>query len=1715
MISSRPVHPLIIALLVVITGCPLLSAAETPPMDLESLVSQVRRDTEWFGGYPSRTLGQPGHDEAFDELHRRVKAIAGEAVWRHEIPFVVPTVLEATLTIMDGSIPGEHRIYPLWPAGPRLNTTPAEGLNGRLVYVGKATIEELPAESLRGQIAVMEMASGWKWRNALAFGARAIIFLGSRYETHWDMRPHDIVIPLNTPRFYIPDGELARALRSKEAITGHIFAKGVWEQTTGQNIYALIPSRVPEDRRKAIAIVVQSDSMCMVPELGRGADSALDTAMALNLMRYFAEHPPEHPLLFAFIDGFSLNVKGLRYMLNTLRLTPELRKTNSEEIRDRLEDYREYADLVRELRDDPQGMYRVHQPAYRKLRQYIKDEASQEALAAENRLEPLRLKAYGLTDEDVEKRRQVEREIAELEAHRAAYNVASKQMLEGRGEIFTRKVLSWVGAGDRSVTADGLMKMDDDVVENAQRLWQRAQTRILGQVADKERILEEDRFRDRIQGEIYQALNLVPDEDGPVTFLLGIDLSDAGVVVGVNTAGAMVHTDWGAHATQFIDWLLTLDWEDVARSLPPGTLRALSRESWESGDSQNSFRIGEHAIVTGIVADSGIPSISWTTNDGYRSKGDSPQDRPDRLDWRRVIPQIHITAEVIRRFAGDAAFEPLMSSIRRRGFITARVVGQASGEPVARLPQKDYLGSLITGYAGSGQYTPQWGQHGRVGMRRQEFFFPDWDGYFHIRDMWVNSWYELAKVSLQAHRLAEDGAITGAINLNSVRLEGGFNAHLWSSEHKRPVSGTVFPCTEMNTFNLFDPRFLSEMGGTVSDARTGIVPKRLNFAFYGGIVSALMEPRVRWQIIQRIGVTANRLMLLNIQEEILDPDVRIAQASAGFPMGKPGPDRLVPHQAAYDMYMIDERRLADYLRAGIKSEAIEAMRVRTKHLLDEAEEAAKADNGSGLFYASAGALANEVRAYKAVRDLGNDVVRAVVFLLLGLIPFSFAMERLLFASSDPYRQMAYAAVIFGVMMAMLWSFHPAFQITSQPMIIVMAFCIILLSVMVVMVIFIKFKTNVEEMKSELAESSGAHTSRLGLISTAVKLGLANMRKRKLRTGLTGTTIVLITFAMLCFTSTTTYVGEKDLTPQFEVPAPYTGVLFRKPSQRRINRRAEEYLNNIIANTDLSDGDREASNDAPRLDPAQDVAYRYWWIPGWPFDTWAIHVKSPDTGHQVSIRSGIGLQGNENRFTQVHRVLPNWDRFAELDATFQSTRRGGCYVAHEVAETLGVEPGSTLVIGGQDMELVGTFDPDGLEGVTDLDGESFMVLDYSAMPDSQKNMNIRGDWDNALLTAEMQSAEGLTQEDILPHFPASQTVILPASFLRTYGITNNSHLRTIAVRTDSLETARTIAFEIGQRLAFPAYYGSPGARTRILVFLPYFPEMPRSLWILMVLAGLIIFNTMMSSIAERKNEIYIYTSMGLAPLHIGVLFLAEAVTYGLMGSLFGYVAGQGLATLLGHLGWLGGLSLNYSGTHAIFTMLMVVCITIVSSIIPAYRAGRLAVPSNIMRWSVPTPRDGVIQDKLPFTVTDRTANGTMSYLHDYFDAHRDGAIGCFITDALKLTPMTLSNGGDPGRALPVMSLRATVSLAPFDLGVRQDVGITVVSTDSPEVLELELSLHHESGQVNNWIRLNKTFLGDLRRQLLGWRNLRPRRILRYIAEASERLKVIQQEATVVS
>ena len=261
---------------------------------------------------------------------------------------------------------------------------------------------------------------------------------------------------------------------------------------------------------------------------------------------------------------------------------------------------------------------------------------------------------------------------------------------------------------------------------------------------------------------------------------------------------------------------------------------------------------------------------------------------------------------------------------------------------------------------------------------------------------------------------------------------------------------------------------------------------------------------------------------------------------------------------------------------------------------------------------------------------------------------------------------------------------------------------------------------------------------------------------------------------------------------------------------------------------------------------------------------------------------------------------------------------------------------------------------------------------------------------------------------------------------------------------------------------------------------------------MIIAALIIFTTMLNSVAERKGEIHIYTSLGLAPRHVGVLFVAEAVTYGLMGSIFGYVVGQGVAKVLTHFELMGGITLNYSGSSVIMTMGVVMVVVVLSAIAPAMMASRLATPSKDMKWRVPEPQDDVIRDILPFTISILAAKGLNAFIHEFMAAHRDGSSGNFTTDELVVLPPTEG---------VVVGLRSTVWIAPYDLGVRQGVKIEIRSAED-DLCDIHIELERESGKPGNWWRLNRVFLGDMRRQLLGWRNVKPEQVRELMRLADE-------------
>jgi hypothetical protein len=65
----------------------------------------------------------------------------------------------------------------------------------------------------------------------------------------------------------------------------------------------------------------------------------------------------------------------------------------------------------------------------------------------------------------------------------------------------------------------------------------------------------------------------------------------------------------------------------------------------------------------------------------------------------------------------------------------------------------------------------------------------------------------------------------------------------------------------------------------------------------------------------------------------------------------------------------------------------------------------------------------------------------------------------------------------------------------------------------------------------------------------------------------------------------------------------------------------------------------------------------------------------------------------------------------------------------------------------------------------------------------------------------------------------------------------------------------------------------------------------------------------------------------------------------------------------------------------------------------------------------------------------------------------------------------------------------VWLAPFDFGIMQHVDVLFCpAAEDPGFLEIQLKLRREAGEAGAWHRINKSFINQIRKQLLVWRSL---------------------------
>ena len=262
---------------------------------------------------------------------------------------------------------------------------------------------------------------------------------------------------------------------------------------------------------------------------------------------------------------------------------------------------------------------------------------------------------------------------------------------------------------------------------------------------------------------------------------------------------------------------------------------------------------------------------------------------------------------------------------------------------------------------------------------------------------------------------------------------------------------------------------------------------------------------------------------------------------------------------------------------------------------------------------------------------------------------------------------------------------------------------------------------------------------------------------------------------------------------------------------------------------------------------------------------------------------------------------------------------------------------------------------------------------------------------------------------------------------------------------------------------------------------------------------IVLNTMIGSVYERKREIAVYTSVGLAPSHVSFLFIAEALAFAVLSVVFGYLLAQTTAVAVRRDERSGRGSRStippWPGWRPCCWSSAVVLLSV---IYPSRVAGQIAIPDVNRSWTLPPASGNTLALVFPFLMTYREHRSVGGFLYDFFEGHFDVSHGRFSTShidiafACDIAPdPAAAEGCAEGRCEVDECLRLVcrVWLAPFDFGIMQQAELRFTpSRSEPGFVEIQVTLTRESGESHTWRRINKGFLHAIRRQLLIWRSL---------------------------
>jgi len=1538
---------------------------------------------------PHRLAGSAEGRQAMAYIERRLRRMGINDVFVLDVPTWTLQAIRCELTVDSVTVP-------LLMARPDLQLPPVtgpEGISGPLIYAGNGELWEYGSKNVENAIVALEYGCGDTWRRAFACGAQAVIFIGSNEAT--PLYPRAVNIPANIVRLYAPPESVERIDLRADHPRATIVSHARWVKSTARNVIAYIPGTNPHfssDRPEPEMMVLSAnvDSWGEVPHAAEGARGAANVAALIEAAGYFAHHRPRRDVVFAFFDASALYHEGARQFYDALMRKDKLSQQLWSEHR---EQHRHVEELLSALRDPArllQGQSAVQNAAVKMLMNTaytIYSDLNQELIALRIRTPKQERDAPDF----IQTSDRLQKELDEWnEALGALDDGAPGRIEKNIWNTLRRAAMEQLGVSHGELT---------------ERLG----------IDDQERAL-----RGKLGGRwivLHAAYNF--SGEGPCW---GPVAARDDLLKNFYTAPSSDNAGFYPSVFKAL--------RSAARKLPPPNL--LQAEALKDPLITARYVPGKFTDANHVAGIYGMYNLVMMTYHDARRRDGHPADNLANLRWQRLRRQ---AAEATRLLHTVACEEDIS---------LPRVFSDVS---FCRYPR--WSGGRSTGYYAGVRVSGSLAEDRPASDAVMVFWPRQWGG------VWSNGEIENIIPAFNRYVFARIDA-NGRFGVVSVR-----NDHFTENANGMTMCAAMFDSLGQLTGMTNQTTLGMMLAVNMFPARGYWCPQPVNGLteqtkiLRGASDASFRQDRSLCDAFEMFSffclhphdVSSNIKIFQPFGAVLLAPNQEKPTGN-GYPIGRFTRSIPVDSMTPSDMWNLNESRLSLLRSKGVMNVDLEVLHSRAKQLFEKAN---RADSLAVRLASFAQSSALSRLVYYPLRMVMDDLIRAVVILLLLAIPFAFALERLLVCATSVYTRLAGFAAAFLATFILMYFMHPGFQIASTPIIVFLAFTIILLTSLVIYIMMRKFRTELMAFQGRAASVHSSEISRMGTMIAAVNMGMSTMRRRPVRTFLTCVTVVMLTFTILCFSSFASKLGVRIF---YEGPAA-SGMKASFFIRRLDYGKLDPDVLRLIYGREGRGG----------LTAAQ------WWKAKIAREDTPFGISRTDAVQEIFVDGIMGVPPDE---------LAYWDDLADIfegdsmAAKIAALRDNGVFLPSIMRDYLNLRPGDTLLVNGYRMCFAGTFDVNKVQRLKNLDGKSVLPVDFQDV--TYKAVNVEKTTPAATVTGGVAE---MAQRDFM-RLSANQVAITSADAVRRQGGT----LHTISIYSGSgVETG-----EEGQRLAeltaLPLWArGGEGVQRMVFTRLADVTG-GFALLIPVVLGGLIIFGTLLGSITDRQREIYTFSALGLSPGHVGFLFFAEAAVYAIIGGVGGMLLAQGLglaASRLAEMGYIQQASINFSSTNSLAAIAIVMATVLVSAIYPAIKASGSANPGVQRTWKMPAPVGDKLEMTFPFTVSSYDITGVVSFLSEHFGEHDDAGFGLFAAQNVKVSRDAKSGN---------IQLAAHVSLAPFDLGIAQDFTIMAAPSEIPGIDEVMVRAVRTSGSVPDWKRANKVFIRDLRKQFLLWRTLSP-------------------------